>query len=271
MFGGTAAPAPITTEIALREGAAPYVDATAFHPYGIDKPEGGMGTMEAHNGQSLGQSREQTGWNHLEEIVEGVKKPFAQHGNPNVEVWLNEWGTNLTGLDFTYNPTIGEYGCAKYLTRFYIYGGYLKHPTAWWALYNENKSQDWGIIDQKDYGFRPMSYALQNVCSVVSDVEPVRSLDYTYDGDAPDPKIISFKRDESNERLVLVWAAETNNEDIKEYPSKLSFSIGFEPRQVTITDIYWGVSQPATWTYDNGRVIVDRLIVRDYPVVISCK
>jgi len=44
-------------------------------------------------------------------------------------------------------------------------------PTAWWALYNENMSQDWGVIDQHGYGFRPMSCALQNVCSVVSDVD----------------------------------------------------------------------------------------------------
>jgi len=271
MFGGTAAPAPLTTEIALREGAAPYLDACAFHPYGIDKPEGGMGTMEFYQGRNLSQSREQTGWNRLEKILEGVRKPFAQHGNPNVEVWINEWGTNVAGLDFTYNPGIGEYGCAKYLMRFYIYGGWLHVPTAWWALHNLNRSQDWGILEQADYGFRPMSYALQNVCSVVSDVEPVRELDYRYEGAAADPKVIRYERDGKEETLVLVWAADLFTDEVRAYPSRLGFALGRRPETVTITDLYWGVSQAATWDFQDGRVILDRLIVRDYPLVIACE
>ncbi len=271
MFGGTAAPAPITTEISLREGAAPYLDATAFHPYGIDKPEGGMGTMEYYQGKNLSQSREQTGWNHLEEIIEGVTKPFAEHGKPNVEVWLNEWGTNLSGLDFTYKPGIGEYGCAKYMMRFYIYSGWLKSPAAWWALYNMNRSQDWGIIDQHDYSLRPMSYAVQNVCSIVSDVEPIRKLDYTCYGESPDPKVIGYTRDRSGETLVLAWAAETFNEDVKSCPSNLSFKLDSRPKQVVLTDLYWGVSQSAVWSYDDGMLTVEGLIVRDYPVAIECR
>jgi hypothetical protein len=279
MFGGTAAPAPLTTEIALREGAAPYLDAYAFHPYGIEKPEDGMGTMEVHQGKNLSQSKEQTGWKCLEDIVAGVKKPFAQHGRPDVEVWLNEWGTNVGGLDFTYKPGapyfsaggFGEYGSAKYLMRFCIYSGWLNLPTAWWALYNENKSQDWGILEQSDYGFRPMSYALQNVCSVVSDVQPVRSLDYKYDGAAPNLKVISYKRDGTGDTLVLIWAAEMGNEEVKRYLSKLAVSLERRPTQVVLTDLYWGVSQTAAWSYEDGQLTVGELIVRDYPIVITCQ
>jgi hypothetical protein len=270
MYGGTAAPAPITTEISLREGAAPYVDGYAFHPYGIDKPEGGMGTMEFYQGKNLGQSREQTGWNKLEDILEGVRKPFALHGKPNIEVWENEWGTNVSGLDFTYNPHMGEYSCAKYMMRFYIYSGWLKVPTAWWALYNMNKSQDWGIIDPQDYSFRPMSFALQNVCSVVSDVEPIQSFEFDYKGQAPDPKVIAFKKDGSENKLVLVWAAETNTDKNRSYPSKLSFKLDSIPVEVTLTDLYWGILQPAIWSYKDGILTLDGIIVHDYPVVITC-
>ena len=271
VFGGTAAPAPITTEIALREGAAPYVDAYAFHPYGIDKPEGGMGTMEFYQGENLSQSREQTGWNRLEDIVEGVKKPFAQHGSPDVGVWLNEWNTGgVSGLDYTWRG-VGEYASAKYLMRFYVYSGWLNLPTAWWAFYTENKSQDWGIVDPHNYGFRPLSFALQNVCSILSDVEPIRGLDYAYDGPAPDPKVIAFQRDGSDEMLVALWAAELANEQVKAYPSDISFALKSRPRRVILTDIYWGVSQPAVWSYGNGRLTVDGITARDYPVVISCK
>lgn len=270
-FGGTAAPAPITTEIALREGAAPYLDITAFHPYGIDKPEGGMGTMEFHQDKNLCQSREQTGWNHLEEILEGVRKPFAQHGRPEVEIWQNEFGTNVRGLDYVYNPGIGEYACAKYITRFYIYSGWLNSPVAWWGLYNLNMSQDWGIIDRNNYSMRPMSHALQSVCTMVSDVTPVRSLDYKYEGAAPDPKVISYTKNDSKDTLVLVWAAEGATDQVRCYPSKLSVKLAEQPAQVTLTDIYWGVSQPAVWTYADGTLTLEGLFVHDYPVVITCR
>jgi len=268
MFGGTAAPAPLTTAISLDEGAAQYLDATAFHPYGIDKPEGGMGTMEFHNGISLGQSKEQTGWMCLEAVIEGVKEPFYQHNKNNIEVWLNEWGTNVTGLDFAYNPGIGEFGCTKYMMRFYIYSGWIKLPASWWALYNENKSQDWGILDQKDYGFRPMSYALQNICSVVSDVDPLPTPNYLFDGNAFDLKVVSFKRTEIDETLILIWSADLMNEEIREYPGKFMVALPMAPTHVDITDLYWGVKQEALWSFENGYLVIDKLIVKDYPLVI---
>ena len=269
MFGGTAAPAPLTTEIALREGAAPYVDACAFHPYGIDKPEGGMGTMESYQGKSLGQSREQTGWNRVEDIVAGVKKPFAQHGNTNVQVWLNEWSLNVSGLDYSYKPGIGEYGLAKYLTRFYIYNGWLGQPTAWWALHTENKSQDWGILEPESIRFRPLSFALQNVCSVASDVASIPALDYHYDGSAPDLKVIACQRDRSKEKAVFLWSAQMYTDKVLSYPGQFSFAVASKPRKVVLTDVYWGVSQPAVWSYENRRVIINGIIVHDYPVEIS--
>lgn len=269
VYGGTAAPAPITTEISLRQGGAPFVDAYAFHPYGIDKPEGGMGTMEMYQGTNLGQSRQQTGWNRLEEIIEGVKKPFAGHGRPDVDVWLDEWGTNVAGLEFAYNPGLGEYACAKYLMRYYIYSGWLNARTAWWALYNLNRSQDWGILDQHDYAFRPMAYALQNVCSLVSDAEPIRKLDCTCTGPVPDPKVIAYTRDGNQETLILAWAAELSTDEVRTWPGKLSIPMARRPAQVLVTDLYWGLSQPATWSYQDGRVTVDRLLVHDYPLMIS--
>jgi hypothetical protein len=155
------------------------------------------------------------------------------------------------------------------MMRFYVYSGWLGVPVAWWALYNENTSQDWGIIDQRDYGFRPMSYALRNVCSVVSDVEPLRPFDARYEGPAPDPKVIAFRRDGGKETLVLVWAAETANEEIKRYPGRVSIPCATAPERVTITDLYWGVSQEATFTNEAGRIAVDHVIVRDYPVVLA--
>ena len=165
---------------------------------------------------------------------------------------------------------MGEYSCTKYLMRFYIYSGWLKVPTAWWALYNMNMSQDWGIIDPEDYSFRPMSFALQNICSVVSDVEPVQSPEYDYKGQAPDPKVIAFKKDGSGEKLVLVWAAEMNTDKNRSYPSSLAFKLDSMPAKVTLTDLYWGVLQPAVWTYKDGILTIDGIVVHDYPVVITC-
>jgi hypothetical protein len=271
MVGGTAAPAPLTTEIALREGAAPYLDACAFHPYGIDKPEGGMGTMEWHQGKDLSQTREKTGWNRVEEVIEGVRKPYARHGNTNIAVWLNEWGLNLTGLDYSYNPKVGEYAYAKYISRFYIYNGWLGHPAALWALHTENLSQDWSMIDPKTFELRPLSYAMQNACSVVSDVEPIPAPAHDFSGAAPDLKVIAYRRDSSSERLVLLWSAQLNTEKVLAYPGRFGFTWPSRPKKVLLTDLYWGLAQPAQWSYANGRVVLENLIVRDYPVGISLR
>lgn len=270
MFGGTAAPAPNTVDVALQQGGAPYVDAYAFHPYGIDKPEGGMGTMEWHGPHNKSLSREQTGWNRLEDIIAGVKKPFEKHGRPEVEIWMNEWSLNVTGLDYSYNPGIGEYGLAKYLLRFYIYAGWLKVPTAWWALYNENKSQDWSILDH-DFGFRPLSFALQNVCSFLSDVEPVRNLQYRCSAKLPDLKVIGYVRDGTSESLALLWNAEGHTDDVRSYPADVALKSPAKPAAVTLTDLYWGQTQDAVWEYESGEILLRGLTLRDYPVCVSWK
>jgi hypothetical protein len=269
MFGGTAAPAPRTTDIALSQGDASLIDLAAFHPYGIDKPEGGMGTMEQDStGRNLSQTREQTGWNTLSEIIEGVKEPFRRHGNDSVGVWLNEWGTNVSGLGFTYDPHIGEYACAKYLSRFYIYSGYLAAPAAWWALYSENRSQDWGILDQEDFGLRPMSYALRNLCSVLSDVRPVPSPAHRLDVDMPDPKVVTFVRDGSRETIVAIWAAELSTDDVRTYNGNFRYQPGYKPSRIDIVDLYWGATQEARWSWDGDWAVVDGIELHDYPVVL---
>ena len=74
-----------------------------------------------------------------------------------------------------------------------------------------------------------------------------------------------------NHLMVLAWSADTFNDDVHTYPSKLSFPIAQQPKSVTVTDVYWGLSQPAVWKYENGRVIVDQVILRDYPVMVSCQ
>jgi len=269
VFGGTAAPAPLTVERALREGGAPYVDAYAFHPYGIDKPEGGMGTMEFYKGENLSKSREQTGWDTVEQILAGVREPFAAHGKPNIDVWMNEWGTNVTGLEYTFNPGIGEFGATKYLMRFYLYSAWLGVRTAWWAFYNQNMSQDWGIIDPKDYSLRPLSYGLRNLCSMVSDCEPIRPCPVKLATQAPDPRLIAFKRPALNETLLLFWAAELVDEKIKDYRGSINLPYAKPPKSVTVTDLYWGLSQTAEYVFEDHQLIIETLVVRDYPVLVT--
>jgi len=39
------------------------------------------------------------------------------------------------------------------------------------------------------------------------------------------------------------------------------------PSQVVLTDLYWGVSQAAVWSYEQGFLTLDGLIVRTTLVV----
>ena len=274
-YGGTAAPAPITTEIALRHGGAPYIDITAFHPYGIEKPEGGIGTNEAYQGKPLGKSIAETGWKNLEDIIAGVRAPFAQHGRPDVEVWMNEFGGNVSSRNHVYNPGISEYASAKQLLRLYTYGGWNNARVAWWALHTDNNSQDWGILDPETFELRPMALALRNLCSTLSDVTPIIPSQSIATLTAPgvaDPKCISFARDgDSGETLTAIWAADMLDGAVKSYPASLEIAHKTKPATVRLIDLYWGLEQPANWQWDakNKRLRIEQLVLRDYPVVVS--
>ena len=45
-------------------------------------------------------------------------------------------------------------------------------------------------------------------------------------------------------------------------PSKLAFKLDFLPKQVTLTDLYWGVSQLAMWSYEGQSLTMDTLLLR---------
>jgi hypothetical protein len=155
------------------------------------------------------------------------------------------------------------------MMRFYIYNGWLGQPTAWWALHTQNKSQDWGILDPESTRFRPPSFALQNVCSLASDVAALPAPDYHYDGAAPDLKMIAYQRDGTREKAMFLWSAQMFTDKVLSYPGRFTFEVASKPKKVVLTDVYWGVSQPAVWSFVHGHVIIDGLIVHDYPVGIS--
>jgi hypothetical protein len=127
------------------------------------------------------------------------------------------------------------------------------------------------MIDPKTFGLRPLSYAMQNACSVVSDVEPIPAPAHEFSGAAPDLKVIAYRRDKSDERLVLLWSAQANTEKVVSYPGRFGFAWPSRPKKVLLTDLYWGLTQPAQWSYENGRLALDGITVRDYPVVISLR
>ena len=105
------------------------MDAYAFHPYGIDKPEGGMGTMEVYTGaRTSAKAASRPAGTAWKTSSPACRSRLPSMAHPNIPVWLNEWGMNVSGLDYNYKPNVGEYTYAKYITRFYIYSGWLGHP-----------------------------------------------------------------------------------------------------------------------------------------------
>ncbi|MEI6915950.1 MAG: hypothetical protein WCL39_12510, partial [Armatimonadota bacterium] len=119
------------------------------------------------------------------------------------------------------------------------------------------------------YGFRPMAYGLQNVCTVLSDVTPVRDFNFEYSGYAPEPKVIGYRRDKDGTTVAAAWAAESYNDEVKSYPSQLTFPAETQPADVVLTDLYWGITQKAQWTYENNRLVIKGVVLHDYPVVVS--
>jgi hypothetical protein len=227
--------------------------------------------MELYKGKSVAKSKAETGWNTLEQVLDGVRAPFAKHGRPDVEVWMNEFGTNVTGREYVYDPGIGEYGAAKWLMRMYVYGGWNNSRSAWWALHTDNKSQDWGILDPADFTMRPMALALRNICSTLSDVQPIKEPVATLKTQAPQAKCVSFQRDGGRELLTAAWSAEPVDDRVKQYQGDVELPCENRPGSVEVIDLYWGLRQEAKWEWEAGRLQVEGIVLRDYPVVVSVR
>ncbi|MEI6915138.1 MAG: hypothetical protein WCL39_08420 [Armatimonadota bacterium] len=90
VFGGTAGVSLDFVKIALEEGAGPYIDVVAFHPYGHPTPEGVPSHYLMYEGLKTSEWKPRPDYiKTYEQQIGEMRKLFAKW-TPEVEVWADE-------------------------------------------------------------------------------------------------------------------------------------------------------------------------------------
>lgn len=178
VFGGTAALAPTFLDDALKEGAGPYINAVAYHPYGSPYPELACGGLDVVNGQQVAKGPQEYGITTFEDMLAFLKSITAKY-NPRVEIWADEWCPVPTRED---TPALGMAGCselthAKYVARYFLLGTLKSVPSIYYCMHS-NCVFEQGIL-RSDLSKRPLYYTTQAMTTLLSGAKPDQSLKAT--------------------------------------------------------------------------------------------
>lgn len=256
------------TEAVMEEGLSSVVDIMGVHVYkerpkAVVTPEG-VGTF-IQNGERHSPA-EQPYVDYAAE-VQAYKQLLASY-NPNIQVWITETSVN-TG-DSAYDVT--DLSQAKFLSRLYIYHYMLGlGATNWWSLDPvQTGATKWGLIDFAG-NRKPAWYALRNVSALFDDsLEPLElegSLEHS--GDIPNWISGSFVNNQGD-LYFPYWSAVPMSEgntgkltDIQlQYPNVTS---------IDAVDMLTGTVQPVQYSENNGTIVMNDMVVRDYPIVLVIK
>ncbi len=174
LFGGLAGASLDYPRIAMEEGAGPYIDIFAFHPYGQSLPEAAPPDFLTEvNGTMQWRPRPAKIKNYEDEI-NAYKELFRKY-NPNIQVWADEWNyfapgepVEATSSTFMF-PDQSELSQAKFLARFFAESAWLDAGAIWWSLYNANHVQEWAVIRSADCTPRAAYYTAGYVATVLDD------------------------------------------------------------------------------------------------------
>ena len=269
MVGGTAALAPVFLTQALEEGAGPYLDAIAFHPYTMPYPEMGLGSLDVIDGKQQGKPADQLGFRTYAEMLEFLKKTFHRF-NPNLEFWADEWNAIPKREDSPYNG-LSELQEAKHGARFFLYNQVMGVHAVWWSLCNENYVYDWAVLRTGDHSRKPVFYAMQAVCTFMSGATLEPAVEATWTGDAPEVQAPVF-RGRDGDILIPIWSAVNPVEDYQAVPVELRVTgaIPAKPKCDAV-DVLYGKTQPLQVRLGDGSLSIPGLLVTDYPVIVRIK
>lgn len=267
MVGGTAALAPRFISDSLEEGAGPYIDAIAFHPYTMPYPEMGLGALDVVDGKQVSRDKKEFGYTTYTEMLEFYRKTFSKY-NPNLEFWANEWNACPSREDSPY-PGMSELSEAKQAARFYLVNTLLGVRAVWWSLANENTIYDWGVLRTGDLTRKPVYYTIQAMATLISGARRTDSVKTTVTGDAPELHCEAMTgRD--GETLVAIWSG--LNPDDGYAPKRVSLRIeGAAGARIDAVDTLHSVVQKVDAKREGDAVTIDGLLVPDYPVVVRIR
>lgn len=264
MVGGTAALAPTFITQSLEEGAGPYLDAIAFHPYTMPYPEMGLGALDVVDGKQVGRDKKEFGYNTYPEMVAFLKKTFSRF-NPNLDLWADEWNAISSREDMPYRG-ISEISEAKEAARFCLVNTLLDVHAGWWSLANENTIYEWAVLRTGDLSRKPSYYAFQAMSTLLAGAHQADSPNATVTGDAPELHCEVMKG-RAGETLVAVWSAVPPDDNY--IAKRVSLRIeGVTGRRIEAVDTFHALVQKIEPKRDGNGIVIDGLLVPDYPIVI---
>lgn len=265
--GGVAGSSIDFPRIALEEGAGPYVDVVAFHPYGHPTPEGVPDAMLAvKDGRQSWQPTPPEIRTYEQEIA--AYKKVLRRFNPRMLIWADE----MNWFAPSEPPMIGdgdqsELTQAKHLARFYALNGWLGCGAIWWSLYNANHIQEWAVIRSWDLTPRAAYYSAGYVSTVLDDTTGVSYIPLKVIGDAPSDLMVKAYRTGSGRTIIGLWRTGFGKDTCQPVP--VTLEVGVKGTQsADLVDSLYGYTQRATVCPSDDRVVIQNILVGDWPVFV---
>jgi hypothetical protein len=270
VFGGTAGSTFDYPRIALEEGAGPYIDVFAFHPYGHPTPEGVPDNFLVCTGEAMEWKPRPASVRDYEEEIAALREVLHRY-NPSMQVWADEMNWFAPGEPA--RPDMGdlsELTQAKHLSRFYALNAWLGCGAVWWSMYNANGVQEWAVARSADYTPRPAWYAAQYASTVLDDVRQADGVTVEVVGAAPADLMVKAFRNGRGELLVGLWRTSPGSDGCKPEPVTVQVT-GASADGAEALDLLYGVAQRARADRGPSGVTIPGLLVGDWPLVVRLR
>ncbi len=267
MVGGTAALAPTFISKALAEGGGPYLDAVAFHPYGVSYPEAGVGSLDIIDGRQMRRTPAELGYNTNREMLAFLRTALGPF-KPHFEIWANEWNAIPTREDSPYSGGT-EITEAKQAARLFLEGTLTGVRCIWWSLVNENGVYDWAILRTGELSRKPVYYTIQAMATLLSGARAAPAIKPVVTGDAPNLRCEAL-RGRDGEVLIAIWSAVSPQDDYAGKRVSLRIS-GGAGKSVDAVDTFHGLVQKLDTNAGGDALLIDGLLVMDYPVILRIR
>ena len=267
VFGGTAGMTFDYPRIALEEGAGPWVDVFAFHPYGHPTPESVPDNFLTLVGENMDWRPRPAGITNYETEIAALRQLLHQY-NPKMQVWADEMNWFAPG-----EPPTGDQGDqseltqAKHLARFYTMNAWVGCGAVWWSLYNANGVQEWAVVRSADLTPRAAWYAAQYTSTVLDDVRPVHNIKPVVLGKKPVDLIVKPFSNGQDETLIALWRTSFGSDSCRPEPITISVP-GLQATGGELLDLLYGTRQKAQIVPAADGITLTGLLVGDWPLVV---
>ena len=267
VFGGIAGCSLDYTRIALEEGAGPYLDVYAFHPYGHPTPELACPGYLIQVGDKFECKSKPAELVTYEDEIAAFRKLVHKY-NPKMEIWADEMNWFAPGEPA--KPELGdlsELTQAKYLARFFALNAWLGCRAVWWSLYNANGVQEWAVLRSSDMSPRAAYYSAGYVSTVLDDVRGVSDAGAVVVGGAPKDLMVKTFRNGRGELLVGLWRTSAGDDGYQPVPVSLRLPVT-RAESVELVDTLYGYRQKAAVRDEGNGCVLPDLLVGDWPMFV---